>query len=258
MILEYHRPESFEAALTLLARADPPTVPLGGGSRLNQPSSQDVAAVDLQLLGLNGFEQRGTSLDLGATLTLQRLLERLKDEGSGLGLSTGLAKAIEHEATYNLRQVGTVAGTLISADGRSPFATACLALGAEITLLPGEGKILLGDLLPLRREKLRGRLATKVTLPANARLAYEYVARTPADLPIVCAALAVWPSGRTRLALGGWGLAPRLAMDGGESAGIETAAANAASSAGDEWASAGYRLEIAKVLANRCLEEIKG
>jgi hypothetical protein len=84
------------------------------------------------------------------------------------------------------------------------------------------------------------------------RLAFETVARTPADRPIVCAALAQWPSGRTRLALGGYGQAPLLAMDGNEPGGVETAVRNAFAEAGDEWASAEYRSEMAAVLAKRC------
>jgi CO/xanthine dehydrogenase FAD-binding subunit len=87
----------------------------------------------------------------------------------------------------------------------------------------------------------------------NVRLAFETVARTPSDKPIVCAAVAQWPSGRTRLALGGWGKAPALALDGNGPDDLEAAARNAFSEAGDEWASKEYRNEIASVLAKRCL-----
>ena len=91
----------------------------------------------------------------------------------------------------------------------------------------------------------------------NNKLAFESVARTPADKPIVCAAFAQWPSGRTRLAIGGWGLAPTLAMDGNEPGGVQDAAQNACTEAGDEWASAEYRMEIAGILAKRCQEGAK-
>jgi hypothetical protein len=77
------------------------------------------------------------------------------------------------------------------------------------------------------------------------RLAYEYVARTPADWPLVCAGVAAWPSGRTRVALGGFGEAPWLAMDGPTAHGAEFAAADAYSQAGDAWATAEYRREMA-------------
>ena len=257
MILEYHRPQTLEEALTLLARPDPVTLPMAGGSVLNQPSSHPFAVVDLQALGLNGIQRRGNFLDLGATLTLQKLLDWIEAQPQGSeALLAGLAKAIGQEAAYNLRQVASVAGTLASAGGRSAFTTALLALDASLTLQPDAETSLLGDLLPLRRDLLGGRLITQISLPLNASLAYQYVARTPADLPIVCAAAAIWPSGRTRLALGGFGSAPLLACDGTEAEGVRTAAESAYSQAGDQWASADYRREIAGVLAERAVQEI--
>ena len=253
MILEYHRPRTVEEALELLARPSPVTLPLAGGSALNRPSPEPVAVVDLQALGLNTWEKRGHTLVLGATLTLQALLD-VPD------LPEALLKAIHHEASYNLRQVATVAGTLLAADGRSPFTTALLALDASLEWARSGAEletITLGDLLPLRAGRQRGGLVTRVILPLNARLAYNYVARTPADRPQVCAAVAVWPSGRTRVTLGGYGSAPLLAMDGPEAGGVEAAARSAFSQAGDEWASAEYRQEAAAVLASRGLEEAR-
>lgn len=249
MIIEYHRPNTLEEALSLLARSDVKTLPLGGGTRLNQPSQERFAVVDLQTLGLNMLERRGNTWALGAMLTLQALLE-------SPGISPALEVAIRQEASYNLRQVATLAGTLVSADGRSPFATILLALDALLELksvaTPSEW-ISLGDFLPVRAQRLSGRLITNVTLPSNARLAYESVARTPVDLPIVCAALAQWPSGRVRLAIGGFGDAPALAFDGPESGGLEVAARDVFTGAGDEWASAEYRQDVAATLAKRCL-----
>ncbi len=256
MITEYHRPGSLDEALELLGRAEPRTFPLGGGTRLNQPSKEEFAVVDLRDLGLDMLQASGNSLELGAALTLGRLLA-LAREGE-LKLPDGLVKAMQREGTYNLRQVATVAGALVAADGRAPFALAMLAMDASLSLQPGDERLSLGDLLPLRRERLRGRLITQVSIPLNVKLAYEYVARSPADWHIVGAALAVWPSGRARLALGGYGDAPLLAFDGPGSEGLAIAAASAYSQAGDEWASAEYRSEIAAVLAQRCLEQLDG
>jgi CO/xanthine dehydrogenase FAD-binding subunit len=95
-----------------------------------------------------------------------------------------------------------------------------------------------------------------VSIPLNLHFSYEYIARTPADQPIICAAVAQWDSGRTRLALGGWSTSPILAMDGPNSDGIDISARNAYSIAGDEWASAEYRQEMAGVLSIRCLKSI--
>lgn len=255
MITEYHRPTTMDEALALLAREEPLTLPLAGGSALNRPSPEEFAVVDLQALGLDRFQQGRNTLALGATLTLGVMLEKVR--AMDLELSPALVEAIEHEATHNLRQVATVAGTLVAVGGRSPFTTTLLALDATLNLQPGDEQISLGDLLPVRRERLRKRLITQVTISTRAKLAYEYVARTPADQPIVCAGLALWPSGRVRLALGGFGESPTLAFDGTEPAGIEIAAQSAYKEAGDEWASSEYRGEIAGVLAGRCLRQVQ-
>jgi CO/xanthine dehydrogenase FAD-binding subunit len=73
---------------------------------------------------------------------------------------------------------------------------------------------------------------------------------------MVCAALAQWNSGRTRLVLGGYGKTPLLAMDGTEADGLDTAAKNAYHEAVDEWASAEYRMDVAATLAKRALESL--
>lgn len=251
MIREYYRPKTLQEALELLAREGLPVYPLGGGTVLNRPSPEPCAVVDLQELGLDGLEVKGNVLHAGATVTLESLLG-VPD------LPEALQRAIRHEASYNIRQAATVAGSLAAADGRSPFACALLALDASLEIAqPGsQERVSLGDWLPLRRQQGRGRLITSVNFPLNVRLAYESVSRTPADTPIVCAAAARWRSGRTRLALGGFGDAPRLVLDGPEAAGAEQAARDAYSQAGDEWASAEYRAEMAATLSRRCLQQL--
>ncbi len=252
MIIEYNRPKTLDEALALLARSEPVTVPLGGGTVLNQPLDKTVAVVDLQSLGLDDVETEGQELKIGANVTLQALLQA----GDSL---PALAEAIRHEAAYNLRHMATVAGTLVAADGRSPFATAMLALNAQLSIVQ-QGKdaeqIPLGEMLSLRVEHLPHSLITQVTIPAQASLAYQYVARSPADLPIVCAAVAQWPSGRTRVALGGHGEIPLLVLDGNGPDGATIAARSAYSEAGDQWASAEYRGDVAETLTGRCLQEL--
>lgn len=258
MIAEYHRPNTLPEALALLSRSEIETRPLAGGTALDRQAVDRFAVVDLQNLGLNTLQARGNSLQLGAMLTLQNLLDSTQaHDFAAPGITEGLSKAIQHEATINLRQMATIAGTLVVAEGRSPFTTALLALDAEIIIEPGAETENLGNLLPFRSQKLEKRLITQINLPSAPRLAYEYVARTPADRPIVCAALALWPSGRARLGLGGYGIAPTLAFDGNESSHLEIAAQSAYEQAGDEKASAEYRSQIAGVLAKRCLTALE-
>jgi CO/xanthine dehydrogenase FAD-binding subunit len=247
MITKYHRPQTLEETLTLLAKPD--TLPLGGGTLLSHPQTTSVEVVDLQALGLNTIRKNGNNLEIGASTTLQELLESEHTPEA-------LKAALKLEAPLNIRDMATVAGTLVAADGRSTFATAMLALDAKLSLQPDDEEIEIGNFLPVRSDRLRGKLITVISMPINTRLAFETVARTPADKPIVCAALAIWPSGRTRLALGGYGKAPLLAMDGTEAEGLETAARNAFHEATDEWASAEYRMDVAATLAKRCVEKL--
>ena len=261
MITAYHRPQTLDEALKLLAQ--PNILPLGGGTLLSHSQADSVQVVDLQALGLNTIKKSGNNLEIGATATLQQLLENE-------AIPAALKSALKLEAPLNLRNAATMAGTIVTCDGRSTFATGLLALDAKIDIrysrfdhlaldnsitrnsIDESRTVNIGDFLPLRP---RG-LITSISIPLNVKFAFDYVARTPADKPIVCVALAQWPSGRTRLAVGGYGKAPMLAMDGTEAEGVETAARNAFHEANDDWASAEYRMDVAATLAKRCLEQV--
>ena len=245
MITAYHRPKTLDEALALLTR--PNTLPLGGGTLLSRPTTDSVEVVDLQSLGLDTIKKNGNNLEFGATLSLQSLLESKH-------CPSALISALKLEAPLNIRNSATVAGTLVTCDGRSTFASLLLAMDAKITVINEQSSVLgIGEFLPLRP---RG-LITSIAIPLNIKLAFEYVSKTPSDKPIVCAALAQWNSGRTRLVLGGYGKSPILAMDGTEAEGVDTAARNAYHEATDEYASAEYRMDIASTLAKRCMEGLK-
>ncbi|MFO8036933.1 MAG: FAD binding domain-containing protein [Anaerolineales bacterium] len=250
MIVAYHRPQRVEDALTLLARSDPKTVILGGGLYLNQKQMADIAVVDVQALGLNTIQPKGNVLILGSAVTLQELLTSGEAQDA-------LAKSIRHQDPYNRRQVATLMGTVMAADGRSPFTTALLALDPILEIArAGEEReeSHLGDVLPLREERLSGALVTYISIPSKARLAYEYVARSPADYPLVSAAVAQWPSGRTRVVLGGCGDQPIMVLDGPTADGAVVAARDAYSRAEDAWAGADYRSDVAGILVERCMK----
>jgi probable selenate reductase FAD-binding subunit len=250
MITNYHRPKTLDEALALLKQ--PNTVPLGGGTLLSQPTTDPVSVVDLQHLGLDSLRVVGSDLQIGATCTLQSLL----DSGHP---PEAMKPALKLEAPLNLRNTATVAGTIAACDGRSTFMTMLLAMDAKIEMAIFDNSKIesrvtnIGEFILTRPKGL----ITSITIPLNVKSAFDYVSRTPSDKPIVCAALAQWNSGRTRLALGGYGKTPLLAMDGTEADGLETAARNAFHEAADEWASAEYRMDAAATLAKRCLEKIR-
>jgi CO/xanthine dehydrogenase FAD-binding subunit len=248
MIVEYHRPKTIEEALALLGRPGLPTYPLGGGTFLSRHSSESRAVVDLQSLGLDSVELQGNMLVLGAAISLQNLYESPK-------LSKELKKVIYKEQSINLRRKATIAGTLVSADECSPTATALLALDAHLKWAPGEEIISLGDWLPIRTKWVNGKLIVSVTIPIQANLMYESVSRSPGDRPIVCVAIGKWPSGRTRVAIGGFGTAPLLVIDGPEADGAEAAIEIARSQIIKPGNNIEYQLEITKTLVNRLLEQ---
>ncbi|MFH1184383.1 MAG: FAD binding domain-containing protein [Chloroflexota bacterium] len=248
MITAYHRPQSLDEALQLISRSAPKTVPLGGGTVLSHHRGDGVEVVDLQALGLNRIAERGRSLDIGATVTLQQLLESPSCPGA-------MVAALRLETPLNLRNSSSIAGTLMVCDGRSSFVTLLLALDARVAIMhPTAETVPLGELLPLRNQLQRGFLITGLELPRAVRVEFDYVARTPADRPIVAAAVARWPSGRIRLALGGFGPMPLLALDGTDADELDAAARNAMHEASDPWGSAEYRMDVAATLTRRCLD----
>lgn len=250
MIKEYHRPQTIDDALALLSRPNVRSVLAGGGTTLHRLDGETVEIIDLQALNLNQIEQQGNWVTLGATLPLQKVSEIET-------LPSALRIAAKHETSFNLRQAGTIAGTLVASDGCSPFSASMLALDVQLTLISAtertSGNIALGEFLPLRDAIVKHHLITQITIPGNVHLDLEMVGRTPADWPLCGVAFARWPSGRTRVTLMGFGELPILALDGPESGGAIEAVQFAFSTAGDEWATAEYRQAVAKIQVERIL-----
>jgi CO/xanthine dehydrogenase FAD-binding subunit len=254
MSILYVRPKSISEALELLNV--PNSIPLAGGTLVNtpdfkhkyilQPGITSFTLVDLQSLGLDQIKKHGDSLEVDACVTLQTLYDNPH-------MPENLKQAIKLEASLNIRNTATAAGTLVASDGRSPFTTVLLALDTKMYTKPGDEELFLGNYLPMRSTLHPGRLITRISIPLNSNLSFEYASRTKYDRPIVCVALAQWKSGRTRLALGGYGAAPLLALDGTADDDIKSAARNGYHEAADKWASAEYRADVVATLAGRCV-----
>ena len=212
MYLEQHQPTDIASAVQLLRRETPRTVPLAGGLFLKEAAHADLAVVDLQDLALDVISARGVTLEMGAMVRLARLME-------ADFIDPALKDGVSLEAPEDRRMQGTLGGTLVVADGRSPLVTLLLAADARLTLKPDQDECYLGDFLPFRKSLLPGRLITKLIIPNNIALAFRYQIRRREAHPAVCAAVARWPSGRTRVALGGYGPEPILAFDSPEDSG---------------------------------------
>ena len=237
---EYHRPRTLPEALELLQHGKA----LAGGTRLTREASRLASIVDLQALGLDRIEDQANEWVLGANLRLQALVDSEK------GLPVALIAACRLEAGANLRNMATLAGTIMAANGRSALLTSLLALDTRVRLEPGGIAETLDSLLERRRHDLAGGLIVEIRFAKGVRLAYEQVARSPADRPIICAAVARVPgASRLRMALGGFGERPIVV---GDARAAETAYAKAE----DAWASAEYRSAVAGILVRRLAAEV--
>ena len=188
-------------------------------------------------------------LEIGATTTLQTIIDDAQVQAYADGV---VVKAILDTASRNTREAATFAGSIVASDGKSPLLATLFALGAQLTI-----RSLRTQTVPLEEFSPQAdTLILSVTLPAlpaDAHAAYEKVARTPADLPIVCVA-ALKTADVTRLALGGVG--EQMVVIDAESPTIEEAVELAQASIEpptDYFASGDYRREMIGVLVKRVL-----
>lgn len=249
MIREYFRPTSVGDALSLLSEAEKARKPLGGGTSLSRQQAGIMGVVDLQDAGLDYIEMSTDGITVGAMVRLNTLLEHPD-------VHSEIKRAIRIDAAENIRNMATLGGWLISSDGRSILTTLLLAMDTTLTWEQGKQKVRLGDWLPLRKDASPGVLMTEAAWWTGSRVVFEYVARSPKDRPILVVAVAQWGSGRTRVALGGFGDCAMIAMDGPDSSGVDLASKDAFAEADDPWASGQYRSEVAAQLAQRCVQRI--
>ena len=195
MITEYHRPTSLQDALILLSRKDHITVPLGGGTLLSRFTSAPVEVVDLQLLHLNQIGKRGELLSFGATATLQALMDSSQTPAF-------LKESLLLEGTYNLRQIATVGGTLITAGGDSLFTALILACNAEIQWEPGSREVLFEKWLSEPKFEKHDKILVEIHFLSDSIVSFEIVSKTPRSKPEIFVAKAGQGT-KVRYVLGG-------------------------------------------------------
>ncbi|NNC93312.1 MAG: hypothetical protein HKN80_12565 [Acidimicrobiia bacterium] len=241
-IRAYHRPDSIEDALALVARTDVDATILAGGTVINGlPDEDPVDVVDLQALELNELEPAGDGLRMGAMVRLSDLA----DSDLVPALLRDLAR---REAPNTLRNAATVGGTVAAADAESELLAGLLAFEATVSIAHaiGSDSIPLGELLA-DRSRLGLGIITGVTIAVGGDAAAERTGRTPADRPIVMAVARRAEDGTLVLALTGIDNTPVL-LDPGDIPGVKPAS--------DFRGSAEYRTELARVLAGRVLARL--
>jgi aerobic carbon-monoxide dehydrogenase medium subunit len=273
---EYHRPTSLDEAISLLGQNEEAR-PLAGGHSL-LPMMKLRLAMPAALVDLGGIPGLDEISGNGGGLTIGGMATHAAVAGSEVAI--GIAPVIPETAAgigdLQVRNCGTIGGSIAHADPGADYPTLLKALGATITAAGrnGERELSADDFFRGIFETALepGELVTSVKVPATpAGTGAAYVKhRHPASgYTVVGVAAVVSVEGGTctdaRLTVGGVTAPPVHATAAADSLtggpGSEDAIAAAAEqvpesiphATGDAYASAEYRTHLAKVLAARAL-----
>jgi carbon-monoxide dehydrogenase medium subunit len=184
---DYVRPSSLEAAIGALADGGADARPLAGGHSLLPLMKLRFSApsllVDLQgLPGLSGIQRENGTLRVGA------LTRHVQLQEAGLGVISETAHKI---ADQQVRNRGTIGGSLAHGDPASDWPTVLLTLDGSVTVQGPDGQRVI-EAADLFKEYLttsvrQGEIVTEVHLPALDGVggAYEKFTRRAEDWAMV-------------------------------------------------------------------------
>ena len=249
----YARATDLDHALELLAEPDAKAI-AGGQSlipvmklRIARPS----VVVDISRLELRGVEERDDQLHIGPLTTWSELLDSDILDRPALAAIAECARGI---GDVQVRNLGTIGGSVVHADPASDMPAVLLALGAQLELhSPDGGRTLtVADVLlgPFMTALGPQELVTDIVIPLPPKgsgSAYASVEHPASGFAVAGAAVLATP-GAQKVALTGVGATPFVLPDGDPREAIA-----AAEIFGDRFAPAEYRRELATVVAERAL-----
>ncbi len=264
---EYHRPETLDAALALLANGE--AMPLAGGQSLmpmmNFRVSAPDALVDLNTIdGLAGISVDGDTLRIGA-MTRYAALQASSEVAEHAPL---IARALPFIAHSAIRNRGTIGGSCALADPAAEMPAVLLALGGEVEVTGTEGarRIAADDFFlglydtACREEEL----VTQVSVPVAGaqRFGFNEVARRHGDYAMAgCVIAASENLATVRVAF--FGVADRAVRSPGAEAALAGGYVDAAVSAlgdidfaGDANANEATKRHLAGVVLKRAWAEV--
>jgi carbon-monoxide dehydrogenase medium subunit len=270
----YHAPTSVQGALQALASCGSNSYFLAGGQSLMQAIKARVISpknlIDLQHVAeLRGIQYEQRAVRIGA---MTRYRDIAADEGLD-GAYQALRDAASHVGDRQVRNRGTIGGSLCWNYIAACMPPTCIGIGASLDLVSKRGKrtLLAEEFLqgPLETARHDDEIVTAVTFPAPAKFsgsAYKKWGLVTDALPVVgvCAFVDLDNNGRcqlARIAVGGLATGPRRAKPGEkaligvsatDASAISEAAETAASSTetqSDMWADAEYRKKLVATLA---------
>jgi carbon-monoxide dehydrogenase medium subunit len=251
--VRYVRAGSVDDALAALA--EPEAKALAGGQslvsvmklRLARPS----VVVDIGRLELAGVEARNSELRIGALTTWSDLAAAPELRRPALAAIAECAAGI---GDLQVRNRGTIGGSLAHADPASDMPAVLLALGASVVVRSAGGERTLEtvDLFlgPFTTAIAAGELLTEVAVPlppAGSGSAYASVEHHASGFALAGAAALVRADGTSRVAVTGLG-ATSFLLDGDPHEALAVAEVF-----GDRFAPAEYRRHLAGVVVERAL-----
>ncbi len=241
-IAAYHRPDSLNGAISLLARPDVATTVIAGGTALNTGElAPDTEVVDIQQAVTTDVVRRGDRVVYGAMTRLTDLIDHYETPPL-------LAELARREGPNTFRNAATIGGTVAAAHPESELLVGLLVHDATITVNSGNDEISVSAIMA-DRSLLDRAIITSVSVQIGGETAADRTGRTPADAAIVAAAARLTPTGDLRVALAGVAATPVL-VDPDDLDSLHPPA--------DFRGSSEYRLELARVLTGRVVARLGG
>jgi carbon-monoxide dehydrogenase medium subunit len=263
---DYESPTTIREALALLSTGD--TKALAGGMSLIPMMKLRLAAperlVDLSRIpGLSGIAEKAGSLVIGAMTTHHQV----EDSPLLRAKCPLLAETASNIGDVQVRNMGTIGGSLAHADPAADYPAALLALEAKVHLVGANSDRTLSveefllDTLTTALEP--GEILQEVIVPIEASgvgVSYQKMAQPASGFAVVGIAVRV---GKAFARIGVTGLAAKayrarnaekILQDSGDVAKASAAVADGVDANSDLFASAGYRRHLAQVYTARALK----
>ena len=279
---DYFAPGTLEEALELLAQHGPDAKVLAGGQSLmpmmNLRLVRPAVIVDINRIeGLSGVCAADGTVTIGA-LTRQRDLERSDTIRDAFPMMTAAISRIGH---FQIRNRGTIGGSLAHADPAAELPAICTALNGELALADSNGTQTMAAsefaVAPLITSLAPEQMLTEIRLPTLGdgwRWGFREVSRREGDFALVGSVVMLRTDGggvcqEARITMFAVGDGPARMPAAEQSlvgrvvddaARREAAAlvSEAVTPGSDIHASSEYRKEVSAVMARRALEDACG
>lgn len=259
---DYHRPKSIRQAVKVFDKADDPMY-MGGGMTLIPTMKQRLAAptdvIDLSVLDeLTGIESRDDHVIIGALTTHNQVAE----SDTVLASLPVLAEVAQSIGDNQVRNRGTLGGSVANSDPAADYPAAVIGLGAQV-ITPErtiQGDEFFRDLF--ETALVPGEVITHLSFPIPRRAAYAKFRNQASGYAIVGVLVADFGD-RIRVGVTGAGpcafrasgmeevLADDLSPEALDGVSVPDVGFNS-----DIHASAEYRAHLLKVMAKRAVQSL--